>query len=562
MISNPFSRRMLLGLFGTGAAATVADAGSTSSATAPAAVTRATLPQRPAVAGAAWQMIVGGRSERWLWQAGDFASSLRADPRGGLVIAHATVPPSSGAWVRDWDGLTGRAEWFGARADDPAFDNQPAIQAAVDLCPSVQLGPGQYHVARCIRITRNGARLIGAGITQTDQGPNEASTQIVSSSSSETIVQIGVDDARQPASLTECVQLRDVTVRRAVAPYTPPSGIEGAVGIAMRWCVNCHVERVFSIDSARGWLMVGTVENYVMHCSALRRQAGSNRANDVFVGFHLDFRPSLGGNAGNASLYIDHCRVFGAFDGQAPTFAYSAGLRTDGGWVDLYIESLETGAVQFGVDGYGDRYDGGTSFRTQDLTIRNGVFDATTQACIRLQHADASSAVQIIGNYLCVTPSGTCVVLNQLNGSVALTANQCIIGGVGGTGLSAIAVNNLRSANNIFTKLKQPVWLERVAGFDLADTINSRDPGNPLPAISLTACTRGTVDCIVGGPATASGGGVQLIGQDNRGIEVCATKIDSGTFAKGSVAKLRNEASPITRPGPFGNNCLATGIFA
>ncbi len=561
-------RRSLLALLGAGgaAAAMAADRVAASEGAAgdgdwPALAERGALAATAVGVGARRFVDEGGRAGAWLWRAGDFRAAVAADPLQGLTIASATTSTAQGAWVRDWDGVHGRPEWFGARTNDPAFDNAAAIQAALDLCPTVMLGAGSYHIRTGLRVTRNGTRMIGAGITQTDQGSNDRSTQIVCSSATDTIIQIGSDSRTQPGTLIETIQLCDFTLRRSVAPFVPVAGVEGAIGIALRWCVNCHIERVFSIDSARGWYFYGTVENYVRHCAALRAIPGSRAGTDMFVGFHLDYAAPLAANAGNASLYIDHCRAFGGFGGRAPSFQYSAGLRTDGGWVDLYIEGFETGTLQYGIHGNGDGAGPGLSFKTENLTISNCVLDPGYLASIRLENADASSAIQIANCYCAVTATGTSIVLYNLGGAVTLTGNQCIIGAPGGTGLSAVAVNNLRTAGNIYTRLKQPIYLERVTNFHVQDTIRVFDQARDYPAVTVTACKRGKIDCVVSGRAGVQAAGVALRGGSSL-IEVCGTNIDPDTIIGGAANKVTFEGKPVTVAGAFGTGCLATGIMA
>lgn len=518
---------------------------------------RAQLAAQPPDPSAQWSLREEAGGGSWTWAVGDQSAAVRSDPLQGLIIPHARVAPTVGAWRREWDRVIGRPEWFGARADAPKIDCRPAIQAALDLCPTVQLGPGAYHIARGLKIERSGTRLLGSGITQTDQGANVKASQIVCASPTDTIVQIGSDSPRQPARLTETVQLADFTVRRLAAPFIPASGFGSAVGIAMRWCVNCHVERVFSIDSARGWHFFGTIENYVVRCAALRRSVGSNPANDHFIGFHLDYNAPLSANGGNASLYIDHCRAFGGFDGGTPPFVYSAGLRTDGGWVDLFIDGLETGAVRVGIDGRGDSTSA-AGYRTENLSIANCVLDPGYDACIRLKSGNAASAVQITNNYCGVSGSGASIALSDLAGSVSLTGNQCIVSEVGGIGLSASNVNNLRSTNNIFTKHKQPIRLERVTNFALDDSIKSIDPGNSAAAITLVDCSRGKVSCSVSGTAGANSAGLELVGSGNSQVEVDGTLIQASTV---SGRKLVTGGTAVRATGRFGNDCVATGVM-
>jgi len=557
-VSDSLPRRGILALFGLGSAAATSRALAAAAepqASARVAANREALARVTPSPGEPWSVVEGPGGGSWRWRDGDHTAAVRADPLQGLTLRHATIPPVKGAWVRDWDGLHGRAEWFGAVVNRRDVDCQPAIQAAIDLCPTVQLGAGSYYTRSRILILRNATHLIGMGMAQ-DQGENLRATKIVCTSPTETILQVGSDSARQPNPLVETVELRDFTVLRDTAPFIPTKGFDGAIGIAMRWCENCHVERVFSTDSARGWHFYGTIENYFTRCSAMRGRSGSNRANDFFIGYHLDYTAPLAANGGNASLYFDHCRAFAGFGEGTPSLTYSAGLRTDNGFVDLYINALETGLIQYGIDGHGDAYSAGESFRTEDLIITNCVFDPGHEACIRLQTADTSAQIQITSNYFAAA-EGTSIALADIGGSISLTGNQCL----GRVGLHAARVNNLRATNNVYTKHEQPIRLENVTSFHIQDTIHVLAPGADFAAIRLADCMRGKIDCIVNGLGSRHSVGVDLVGAGNSFVEVACTNLQSSAFAGGAVNKLLHNGQPVTVAGPFGNNCLAQGIM-
>jgi hypothetical protein len=504
----------------------------------------------------------GGRGGLWIWQSGNLTQAVQADPLQGLTIAHSDVPPSRGAWVRVWDGVTGRPEWFGARVNASSFDNQPAIQAALDLCPEVQLGAGAYHVARGLRMIRSGVRLFGAGHTQTDQGTNAASTQIVCADARETILQIGVDTRAKPARLVEAVRIEGFTVNRSVDPYTPTTGHLGCIGIAMRWCVNCHAEQVFSLNSCRGWFFSGTVENYVRYCSALRERDGSNASNDVFIGFHIDQNAPSGYNGGNASLYLTYCRAFPGTEKRSPSLSYGAAVRFDGGWVDTFIHGLESGGgIQYGIHGLGDGFASVTP-RTENLIVSNCILDPGGTACVWLEGAGNQAAITLANNYF-ATQVGNGVVLLRIAGSVTIQNNQFIVGQFGGTGLSANQVNGLRSQGNIFTGHRQPITLSQCTNFHLADTINGRfAPPGDYPAIGAAKCARGTIDCTVSGVSNSYTRAVDLKGSDNRMIEVRCTGLDTRAIVGGGANRLIYNDVAVRGTGPFGINCLASGILA
>lgn len=456
----------------------------------------------------------------------------------------------------------GRAEWWGARTNDAACDCQPALQAAVDACAIVQLLPGDYHLRATVRIQANGVVLRGASATQTDQGPHANATVLVVDHGAATGVQIGADAAAQPAALTEYVRLEDLTVRRAATILNPATGVVPApTGVALRWCVNCHLTRVETLEHSIGFLLFGVVESYLRNCSALRSAEGARPENDAFVGFYLDYAAPLAANGGIASLYLDHCRAFGSFGGATPRLSYSAGLRSDDGFVDVFITALETGLLQFGIDLNGRAYDSGRGYRTEDLIIDRCVLDTCALAGVRLRTGDISTAATISNCYIAPGQDGAAVVLENLGGSVSLTGNQYIAAS-GGAGLRAANVNGLSSINNIYTAPLRPIALDGVTNFRLVDTIHLLSGANPNPAISLANCAGGKIDTIVNGPTGCCAAGVSFQGLANRAVEVACTAIQASAPAGGPTGKLVWNGAPVASPGPFGAGCLAQGLMA
>jgi len=499
---------------------------------------------------------LGQRAGFFLCVAGTLPSG---DPLQGLYFPSSTT---GYYWARIWNSVEGQAEWFGAKTGDSSTDYAPAINAAIALCPTLKLRAGDYYTNTRILVTRNGQRIIGAGFTQTDEGANVNATRILCQSATATILQIGVDGNSLPATLTEAAQLSDFTVQRTVGPSIPASGFAGgAVGIAVRWAVNCHFDRVFSLESAKGWEFYGTVEMYTTKCSALRSLAGTTPANDFHIGYYLDYSAPLGLNGGNASLYFNKCR---AFPYKSPaTLTYSAGIRSDGGFVDLFIDRFEMGAgMQYGIHLIGDAYSGGISYKTENLHITNCILDPGAIANIRVERGDISTQSRISGNYCAPGSSGTGISLAQLGGTIEVAHNQIIGGGFYGTGISASQVNGLVSIGNLMTRIKNPIVLSQVTSFTISnDRIHGLESGGTAQgAVLCTNCTQGVIEPILDGPGGCYGSGVYLTGTTNAGIEVRVSNIQWSAFVGGAAQKLLNNNVPVTTPGAFGNNCLCAGL--
>lgn len=86
---------------------------------------------------------------------------------GGTVIA-PSPPPPTGRWKRVVEGPIS-VKWFGAKGnDDPAWDDQPAIQAACDTVAAsgggeVIMPRGTYWTEGTITLTNYGVRICGSG---------------------------------------------------------------------------------------------------------------------------------------------------------------------------------------------------------------------------------------------------------------------------------------------------------------------------------------------------------------------------------------------------------------
>jgi len=508
-----------------------------------------------------------GREGFFTWHQGNYTHLVENDPLQGLYVKNDTIASGQGCWVRLWDGITGRPEWFGAKANDASIDCLRSIQASLDLCAATQLGSGDYFVSGTLTITKNGSTLLGAAHTQTDQNSNDAyCTRIICTSATATIIRIGSSGLTDPrhsnGDLTEAVVLQGLTVDRSVNPFTPASGLLGCVGIDVRWCVNCHFERVFSLNSCLGWTFYGTVQHYQRFCAALREKKGSNPANDPFIGFYVNQVYAGSGsspyNGANASLRLFYCRCFATTEDATPSLTYSAGVYFAGGWVDTDVIGFETGSgIQYGIYGHADGY-GATSYLAENLKISGGNFDPGSIACIWLQDAGSRSAVIISDNYFATT--ATAVHLQDFHGTVVITGNQFITSKLAWTGVSAVNTTQLRSENNIFTGYQVAHDHTSLSNFTIRDTVNNSYGASPSPAINLKGCTRGRVDCVINGVASAYAIGVNLDGAANALIEVNGTTLNSAAIVRGK--KLVYNGKPITAAGAFGTNCLAWGIMA
>ena len=58
----------------------------------------------------------------------------------------------------------GRPEWWGARANTPEFDCEPALRACVGACPVTRLQPADYWIARTLKLMTSWRAVVGVGM--------------------------------------------------------------------------------------------------------------------------------------------------------------------------------------------------------------------------------------------------------------------------------------------------------------------------------------------------------------------------------------------------------------
>lgn len=122
----------------------------------------------PAIAPTA-HLVEAGREGLFVWTLGNFSARVTADTQEGLYVASSSIPSSTGAWVRQYDGPV-RAEWFGAKGDNSTLDTA-AITAAVNLLTAIGGGtieflPGKTYLSAAIELKAN-VRLLGDARTAT-----------------------------------------------------------------------------------------------------------------------------------------------------------------------------------------------------------------------------------------------------------------------------------------------------------------------------------------------------------------------------------------------------------
>jgi hypothetical protein len=494
-----------------------------------------------------------------------FGAVLKIDP--GVTISFVAglsagvcriFEAASGARVRIDPRFTsdGFPEWWGAHADDPQADCQPAIQACLEACVRTRLHAADYYIASTVKITDHGRQLEGLSA---DQEGNRHGTRLVLTSGAADGLQVGYD--RQPPTAKqwlEHVAVRDLTVLRAAPLENPEQGFATApAGVRLQWAVTCYLERVETIEHSHGFYITGTVHCYLRYCQAFRFKAGALPANDFFHGFFMDNSPSTGFNSGNASLYIQNCSTFST---QAIPFSESNGLKSNAGFTDTFITGFECALVEYGLNLSG-RTSAGSDYQSEDLIIDTCVLDSPTRAGIRIERAGQVTAVQIHNSYIAPAGPGVAIEIRDCHGAVGITGCQIIATPDNvATGLHVVDSAGVSAMNNIYTDIHSPVVFERASDCRLVDTINSPQRSPAKAAVQATALDTAYLAAIVRGRPGSVPAGVALLGAANKRVEVACTGIRPSVLAAGVASVLVCDDTPITKAGPFGAGNLASGI--
>ena len=493
-------------------------------------------------------------------------------PIGQVFVGQGDVTFNPAAFT------TGHPEWWGARNGDPAFDSAPAINACIAACPVTELAAGAYFVGQRITVSIDNRTVRGRGASQhpylqrlSKLSPH--ATQIVLTSPAAYGILVGFDQTSPPPRLLEFVTLEDFVVVRATGQV--PLGVAGAApianpasgilpcptGIAFKWIVNGHFNRVMTMEHSIGFYIFGCVESYWNNCSALRATAGANSGNDNWSGFYLDYRAKSGYAGGNASIYLTECRAFsGTGQGQGAT-SYTAGITSVDGFVDLFITRFESGLTFYGIDLEGSGY-GASDFHTEDLHLVDCILDSPVKAGLRIHKAGPNTAVEINGLYCgLASDCGACgVLLEDVGGMVSLNGAQLIGGGANGVGLQAKNVAIITTSGNISTNIANPVTLDNVQYSKVNQAVHATAGGfGSNPGVSLLNCQRCSIDLSLSGVGNAYGCAVSL------DVASQYNKIDTTMVEPSAVGGAGNKIHLDSRPwgggASFGVGNIATGVL-
>lgn len=480
------------------------------------------------------------------------AGSPPSDTLQGIYVASDT---GGFYWERQWDGINGLPEWFGATADSstgsvPA-NNVSAITACLALCPVTLLGMGDYFTNAVIRVPPY-RTLQGQGSYRAGSG---SGTRIVVMSATADVLAVGL--AAYPGSINDMAKQCNViglsvARDRPVTPAAPGFDSTCPCGVRMTFALHSKLVDVYSDDHSAGFYFNGVVRSIVEDCKAFRQTSGTTTTNDFFRGFWCDGGGSYGLSGGNGSLFLNYCNVS---VGGSPTLTTSIGFLLNSAFVDTTLLQPEATATVIGIQLDGENNAAAPAHI--DVDIDTPILDAIIGTGIEIKNTNNYAAVEIRGGYVGLTGAtafagyhihdcqGVTIYGGEVWGNVAAAAGANVLGAFIDT-VGRLSIKDLKMID-----CKRPYGLTAVADFQIDGLVNNYSKTGSQAAFDLTNCTIGRITASITGTGSAFPSGVSCNGTGNVRITVDPTGINPACITGGATNKVQINAIAITAPGYY-----------
>ena len=421
--------------------------------------------------------------------------------------------------------VAARPEWWGAKPNDAAVDCGAALAACLRAHTAMQLGPGDYHIAKTWAVDQPNRRIWGIGRTANTRG-----TRLVLTAGDGPVIRVGSEQA--PPEINAYlpgIDLRWLAIGRATAAATPAGDdAAAATGLAIRHVLDSVFEGVHADEHAIGFSVRGAVRTFLRDCAAFR-SLFTLPAQDVFIGFDMDGRAAPIATGANASLYLVDCV---ARTGNRPRLRRSVGCRLQGAFSDTFLVRFETTEVDTGIEVEGRAAaltDTGRQFGQIDLHLETPVLDQCVVG-ISLSGLSQHALVDISAPYVALAPGGrAAMAVNQCGGLVSITGGQ-FIGSLApaSVGLSLVSVTGMAAAGLKLAGFGRPIEAVNASGLDLVVAVNTAGATSAgAPAVRLADCRDSYLRPRIAGPAAVHAVAVRIDG--SAGVTVETAGIDRHT---------------------------------
>lgn len=339
-------------------------------------------------------------------------------------------------WLRVWDKVNAKPEWFGAAIGNAAVDSYPAMQACLDVTGILVMGRGAYYGSRGLLLPDN-AVVRGQGALVSGYVCTHATDHLMR--------QRGVSGV----SYAFGADLRDFALERSVNPTTPASSADDITqghGLHFFMVSNPRVRSVYTYNNLAELYYNNVLSPHFEDVRGIRNTGGGS---DRWYGVNHDGVTgggTFGGPSPNPSATLIKPNMVGR---AAVGTNYNYYLR--GALQDLWVVDPEaagqaaTTGIQFFLD-----INGATA---GDVHIIRPIADGYKTNGIYVDGAPLGSSIDIVGAWIAPNAAATStgVVIDASHG-VNLSGRADF---AAATGLACVSANDcteldcdFRSANS------------------------------------------------------------------------------------------------------------------
>lgn len=382
-------------------------------------------------------------------------------------------------WERDWDGIHGQPEWFGAKVSDitQATNNLAAIHACRDNCQITLLSIGTYYVSDTVKWTKSDRHLYGSGMNY-----GGAFATIINltgaNASTKTVFQFGADSYDV---VVRGIIAQDIGfTRNSTAVASPTGDAEDCVkGVLYRYATNSELKRCRVFNSPVGFHVTLTATSLLADCNV---EPANSVTADINVAYLFGGYSKYPGFVGsNGSLRAEGNTAFGA-----PAAGFNCHTLVYGFPADTWIDKME-GAL--GVNGLmitamtkasmiafiagnptpRDAYpDGGAA---QDITVSNTRMDGYSGVGFFFHHIGISASINCYNPYSASSDTG--FALNNVEGRINIDGGEILASAPSQGGIDANNVQCLRVVGLYIRDFEVPVQVANCVAPELRPTINN-----------------------------------------------------------------------------------------
>lgn len=497
----------------------------------------------------------------------DHAADVSADTEEGLFIAPtADATGASGAWVRQWDGISGRPEWFGAIVNSQASEalaaNQAALPACHALCPKMQLANADYWHADTLAFDTPYRSIRGHHGDYSGQG--NGTRLILTGANAKTKTQAIFGAWPVPSTQADTpwgLDFADFAVIRddGAYPIAPPASgdyQDAVMGVVFGGTTFSRFRHI-NVGGAQASWANGCVRTFIDDCYFQRGRSGdgTNAGNDWFYGL-IAGGPSPNYNfiGANASLYINRCEAAGSNDQVDPTGLYLVGYISD-----TFIDHFESAGLKNGIVIDGQSLTAASAH--QDVCLVHPVLDGCSGVGLAVKNVNDASLINVSDPYIEINANGQAFYASGAAGQITLNDGQIIGGGASPTnGIVLLNSNKVRVAGTLIRECSQPVYTSGIAQCDIAPTIFNGSIST-APVYLDGACSRSRIAPVLSGASGIFTAGIVCNGTGTVDSEFNLTPVDPGAISGGAPNKLTYNGSAWGGGSTFGTGNVVTGVL-